>query len=272
LENAVRKQLIQRSFNAISQGYDLPALRFFSDGAVCLAMDLEIKGDEQVLDLATGTGAVAVEIASRLKTGGVLGVDFSKGMLRRAEEKARDLGIKNVNFQQQDIDQLNLPEQAFDVISMGFGLFFFPDMSATLKKAIRHLKPSGRLGLSAFSTDTFSPLVDIFQNDLQTFNISGLEPSWKRLGEEGTILKVFRDAGISEPTINHYDCSFFLNSELDWWQVVWNSGLRGLVDQLEASQLSQFKKTHLANIAKRQQEQGVQLKVNIMTCCLSYQP
>lgn len=60
-----RKALIRDTFDAVSSGYDNTALRFFSESAEHLASCLCLRGDEAVLDVATGTGNAAIALERR---------------------------------------------------------------------------------------------------------------------------------------------------------------------------------------------------------------
>ena len=106
-----------------------------------------------VLDLATGTGDVAILLSSDPRVGKVVGVDTSEGMLRIGREKiARaSLGSK-VTLLSGDALALDFPDQHFDAVTSAFGLRNFPDLMKGLREAYRVIKPGGRLVVLEFSS------------------------------------------------------------------------------------------------------------------------
>jgi len=87
----------------------------------------------RVLDIATGTGAVALKAAQSVgPTGDVLGIDVSSGMLDVARKKAGAAGVHNVEFRQADAEQIDLPRPSFDLIFCASGLVFMSDIAAAL--------------------------------------------------------------------------------------------------------------------------------------------
>ena len=118
------KFMIRQSFDDASSGYDTTAMRFFDDSAEHLVGCLPITGGEHILDVATGTGKIALAAARRLKSGHVTGIDLSYGMLKQAKKKAMSEDLTNVSFQCSDIDALDFPSESFDGLTCGFGVFF----------------------------------------------------------------------------------------------------------------------------------------------------
>lgn len=98
-----------------------------------------------VLDLATGSGDLALEIQKKCPDAHILGADFSEPML----EEARKRGLKNLMV----ADAMNLPiEQATaDVVTVAFGLRNMADYAKALKEMGRVLKPGGSLFVLDFS-------------------------------------------------------------------------------------------------------------------------
>jgi demethylmenaquinone methyltransferase / 2-methoxy-6-polyprenyl-1,4-benzoquinol methylase len=117
----------------------------------------------RVLDVATGTGDLALELARRVAPGGeVLGSDFSEGMLARAREKAGDVDVValDVELRFEWGDGLDLPyaDNEFDAATNGFGLRNFPDLARGLAEMVRVVRPAGRVVVLEMTTPTRAPL------------------------------------------------------------------------------------------------------------------
>jgi ubiquinone/menaquinone biosynthesis C-methylase UbiE len=112
---------------------------------------LQLKGHEIVLDVASGTGEPGLTIASIVKNGKVIATDIAEGMLEIAREHAGIKGLKNFETQVCDVSELPFPDSTFDAISCRFGFMFFPDMERATKEMIRVLKPGGRIATSVWN-------------------------------------------------------------------------------------------------------------------------
>ncbi|MDA0162042.1 ubiquinone/menaquinone biosynthesis methyltransferase [Solirubrobacter ginsenosidimutans] len=107
------------------------------------------------LDVATGTGDLAIELASR--GGDVVGSDFSEGMLERARAKAPAL-----TWEQADAQALPYPDDAFDAATVGFGARNFSDLPLGLSEMVRVVKPGGRVVILEITTPQKPPLSTFF--------------------------------------------------------------------------------------------------------------
>lgn len=116
----------------------------------------ELRPGERVLDVATGTGLVAVPAAQLVgEHSSVTGVDLSAGMLARAREKAADLGLTNLVFVQEDADVFTPGEGRFDTIFCCSALVYLTDIPRALKRWYGALKPGGRLAFTCFAGTAF---------------------------------------------------------------------------------------------------------------------
>jgi ubiquinone/menaquinone biosynthesis C-methylase UbiE len=103
------------------------------------------RGIEQVLDVATGSGAVALAFAPHVES--VLGIDLSPAMLERAETERAARGINNVRFSLGQIGVAPLPENSFDIITTHDLLHYVADLPALFALFARLLRPGGRVVL-----------------------------------------------------------------------------------------------------------------------------
>ncbi len=116
---------------------------------------------DRVLDVATGTGDLAIELARRVSPGGgVVGSDFAQRMLARARAKAPARNGRQVQPQFEWADALALPfdDDLFDAATVGFGARNFADLQRGLSEMVRVVRPGGRVVVLELTTPTRAPL------------------------------------------------------------------------------------------------------------------
>jgi ubiquinone/menaquinone biosynthesis C-methylase UbiE len=132
----------------------------------------QLQSGQQILDIATGTGMVAIESAQIVgERGRVIGIDISTGMLDRARSKVTELGLTNIEFQLADAEAIDFPANSFDWIFCSSALIWMSDLSAVLKLWYRSLKPGGWLGFHAFAETAFVGGV-VSQQVLEKYGVS----------------------------------------------------------------------------------------------------
>ncbi len=115
----------------------------------------------RVLDVATGTGDLALELARRVSPGGeVLGCDFAEGMLARARAKAQAApgAVVRPRFEWGDALELPYADDSFDAATVGFGARNFADLAGGLAEMTRVVRPGGRVVVLEITTPTRAPL------------------------------------------------------------------------------------------------------------------
>ena len=118
---------------------------------------------DRVLDVATGTGDLAFELARRVgPRGEVVGSDFAREMLARARDKARDAEL-GVRFEWGNALELPYPEDGFDAATVGFGARNFSDLDRGLAEMARVVRPGGRVVVLEITTPQRPPLSTFFQ-------------------------------------------------------------------------------------------------------------
>jgi demethylmenaquinone methyltransferase / 2-methoxy-6-polyprenyl-1,4-benzoquinol methylase len=114
---------------------------------------------DRVLDIATGTGDLALELAGRVGSDGtVVGADFSDRMLELARAKAVDAGLDTVRFEQANALALPYADDEFDAATVGFGARNFSDLGQGIAEMTRVVRPGGRVVILEITTPQRPPL------------------------------------------------------------------------------------------------------------------
>ena len=143
-----------RLFNKVAKHYD--ALNtFFSlglDSRWRRRLSEEIRDSELVLDIATGTGEVAIEIIKNVKRCRVIGADPSSQMLKLAREKIGSGGITGrIALCQCGAELLPFKNNTFDAVTIAFGIRNTMDPQKSLSEMRRVLKPGGKACILEFA-------------------------------------------------------------------------------------------------------------------------
>ena len=123
-----------------------PLATFTTPPAAYLVEFAGVRQGQQVLDVACGTGVVAVTVARRGAK--VQGLDLSPVLLEDAHRNAGVAGV-SVEFREGDAEALPYGDASFDVVLSQFGHMFAPRPEVAIREMLRVLKPGGRI---AFST------------------------------------------------------------------------------------------------------------------------
>jgi demethylmenaquinone methyltransferase/2-methoxy-6-polyprenyl-1,4-benzoquinol methylase len=129
------------------------------------AVDLAaVSAGDRALDVATGTGDLALALARRIgPQGAVIGSDFSDGMLEQARRKAPSPGSAPVSFEWGDALALPYPDAEFAAATVGFGARNFSDLDRGLAEMARVVRPGGRIVVLEITTPTKPPLSTFFR-------------------------------------------------------------------------------------------------------------
>ncbi len=145
-----KKEQVEQMFDTISNKYD-GLNRIISLGTdlkwrrKVLAMAKNQKPDS-ILDVATGTGDLAIQFAQNIPAKKIIGFDISEGMLSMARKKVANTTLESkVDFIKGDGEQMPFEDCSFDVITVSFGVRNFENLEKGLSEILRVLKKEGLL-------------------------------------------------------------------------------------------------------------------------------
>ncbi len=156
-----KKKQVEQMFDTISSNYD-GLNRVISFGIDVkwrkkVVKIVERSNPEQVLDIATGTGDLAINLA---QTGAskIVGLDLSEGMLAVGRKKIADKKLSaKIEMTQGDSEDLPFEDNSFDAITVAFGVRNFENLEKGLQEILRVLKPGGVFVILETSVPTKFP-------------------------------------------------------------------------------------------------------------------
>ena len=163
-----KKEQVEKMFDTISENYD-GLNRVISFGTdikwrkKVLATIIEHQ-PESILDIATGTGDLAIKFAEKTSARKIIGLDLSEGMLSIARKKVVDTALKDtIEFIKGDSEALPFKDNMFDAITVSFGIRNFENLEKGLSEILRVLKPNGLFIILETSVPTKFPFKQGFQ-------------------------------------------------------------------------------------------------------------
>lgn len=158
-----KSEQVKEMFDSIAPAYD------FMNRAMTMGIDkiwrnravklIAREGCRRILDVATGTADLAINLALKASPENVTGVDLSAGMIEIGQRKVKTAGLDGV-ISLQVADCLSLPfdDNTFDCVTVAYGVRNFERLADGYREMARVLRPGGLLCVIELSTPT-SPLV-----------------------------------------------------------------------------------------------------------------
>jgi ubiquinone/menaquinone biosynthesis C-methylase UbiE len=250
------KQQIITDFNSRTE-YDNDFRYRFAQPLIELA---KLKPGQKVLDVATGTGIVAIAAAEIVGDEGyVVGVDISSGMLAQARQKIAALALKNIEFKnidfiEADAEYLDFQDNSFDIIFCSAAIVYLTDIPTALRHWYRFLKLGGLVAFSCNTETAFTASI-LFREKAQIYGISIPNPN-ELLGTPEKCQYLLQQAGFKNIKIVTQQFGFYLNDAEAAWKANANSAYGYPVFQLPLEKLAQFKAEYIAEIQASSTEQG----------------
>lgn len=183
-------------------GWDLAASRYdalwqaqLSDAHRRLLALAPAAAGESVLDVACGTGVMALAAAEAVGTSGrVVGVDIAERMVGEANAQARARGLHHARFLRMDGEALDTSGVGFDLAYCALGLMYMPDPDQAMRGIHGALRPGGRVAVAVWGQRArcgWSPVFPIVDEEVA----SDVCPLFFQLGHEGMLTELCARAG-----------------------------------------------------------------------------
>jgi len=262
-ENDVRRDILR---NAIAEGVDHEALRFSVFCADRLVARLHLAAGDKILDTVTGTGALALAASQAVgKSGRVTAIDTAEKLLVRLDDKIRKFGIANIDVHAMDAMRLDFRRDYFQHTACSLGLFWLANPRAAVREWVRVTCPGGSVNLAVFAPQAFQPQLALLLRRVAQDSVSVDAPvSWGQTSEHESLLALLQDTGLVDITVHKEQLGYHLRDPEEWWDLIWNSALRLLVDQVPAEKRDRLRTEHLAEVASLVTADGLWLDVQVL--------
>jgi len=172
-----------------------------------------LKGDERVLDVATGPGYIAEAFARAARE--VIGIDLTAAMLAIGEERTKERGVSNISFRIGDVEKLPFERGTFDVVVSRLALHHMQNPGQVVGEMARVCKPSGTV-LVEDIYGSEHPERAAYQDRWEKLR----DPSHVRTLPISELLQLFREARLEADGISTFDD---LCPEVERWLATTNT-------------------------------------------------
>ncbi len=184
---------------------------------------LELRGFENILDVAAGPGEPGLSLSKLLPRGSISAIDLSEKMVLIANEHARQLGISNYQSQAADASDMPFGNNHFDHVICRYGIMFFPDVKAGLTEMIRVLKPGGKLAVFAWAAPELNPFLSLMgKTIMEKINLPPAPtdaPGVFRFAKPGLAKQLLIDVGLRNVNEMNIKGQMIYESPEQFWEL-----------------------------------------------------
>jgi ubiquinone/menaquinone biosynthesis C-methylase UbiE len=245
-------------FSRAARTYDSVGPRHFTYFAGKLVEFAALEPGSEVLDVATGTGAVLLAAAERLAgSGRVVGIDLTEAMLERAGTEARRRALRGVELRTMDAHQLDFADNTFDYVLCSFAFLSLRDKAHALEEFGRVLRPGGCVCL----LDAYGWF---FQHDPRWTWQEDVLRSFGALPEReeqpygpGYLEGALEAAGFEAVANSEHSCPLRFRDEEEWWLWMWSHGSRSLLEAVPRARREELKRTLFTGLRACREADGM---------------
>ena len=166
-ETPAKKEMVQNMFNNIAPKYDL--LNHLLSAGIDKGWRRKVRKaltgshPETILDVATGTGDLAIELA-KMPAKKIIGIDIAEDMLEIGRKKVQKKGLSDIIvLEPGDSEDIHYADNYFDAITVAFGVRNYENLEKGLREMQRVLKPGKKVAILEFSKPAAFPMKNLYR-------------------------------------------------------------------------------------------------------------
>jgi ubiquinone/menaquinone biosynthesis C-methylase UbiE len=263
--HAAMKREVVGTYDRAAALYDQVGARRFTYFGDLLIEKLDISAGAQILDIASGRGALLLPAAEKVGSSGrVVGIDLAPQMVALTQAEIERRGLRQASVLLMDADDPAFERHSFDFILCGSALFFL-DFERLLPKLRDLLKPGGMFAASLPATpqnkEEFARWQWLFDLTKAVFPPDFTPPpAWiapRRLSKPELIESALAQARFVDVRTELHEATLYFRGEDDWWDWEWSQGSRFWVEGMSPERLERFKRESFEHLRAMQTPQGI---------------
>lgn len=172
----------------------------------------DVQEDEQILDIAAGTGLVSFRLIDKAgANGNLMATDISDAMVAIGNEICESKKLRNISFKRMDAENLDCENDTFNIATCALGFMYFPEPEKALSEIYRVLKPDGRAVIAVWGSRKNCGWADIFPIIDKRVS-SDVCPMFFSLGEGSVLKYLFENTGFKHIEIQKIETTLHYNS------------------------------------------------------------
>ncbi len=176
---------------------------------------VDLRPGHHVLETACGTGLVAFPVAEIVGSDGrLVGTDISDRMIEICKGRAKEKGVGHASFVQMDAEELDVPDDSFDVAMCGLGLMYVPFPLVAVQEMRRVLKPGGCASTAVWGKRSNCGWAEIF-SIVDARVATDVCPMFFQLGTGESLKTVFEQAGFTDIRMERISVELFYETGAD---------------------------------------------------------
>jgi O-methyltransferase / aklanonic acid methyltransferase len=250
-------QSIAETYSRVAPAFDRTGPRFFSHFGRRLVEWAKIPEGADVLDVATGRGAILFPAAQHVGANGhVIGVDLSAGMVREVAADLAGAGLKQAAICQMDARVLAFPTASFDYLLCGHAIYYF---TGAIGEFHRVLRPGGHVGLTIVARGCLDWILELLESYAPDPDSQDENEEQEALNTPAGLERLLSSAGFGDIQIAEQEARLPYADEDAWWATMWAMGCRATMERMSPATLDRFRQDVFRELQAFRQPGGIEI-------------